>query len=147
MSAAAVIRPATPAAIAEAAERIRAGAVVAFPTETVYGLGADATNAEAVARDFAIKNRPDFDPLIVHVAETAMLDGVVQQWPADAARLAERFWPGPLTLVLPKGERIPDIVTAGLDSVAVRMPAHPVARALIARVERPIAAPSANPFG
>jgi len=142
-----MIVPATPDAVARAAAQLRAGGVVAFPTETVYGLGADATNDAAVARIFSIKNRPSFDPLIVHLAEPAALSTVVATCPDAARRLVARFWPGPLTVVLPKAERIPDIVTAGLPSVAVRVPAHDVARALIAAADRPIAAPSANPFG
>ena len=142
-----MIRPATPDAIADAADLIRRGEVVAFPTETVYGLGADATNAVAVARLFAVKARPSFDPLIVHIERREQLAVVVAAYPLTARKLTERFWPGPLTVVLPKTERIPDIVTAGLPSVAVRMPDHAVARALIAAAGRPIAAPSANPFG
>jgi len=142
-----MIRPATAAAIAAAADLIRRGEVVAFPTETVYGLGADATNAEAVARIFAIKHRPSFDPLIVHIANAAMCAMVARALPAAAVALTERFWPGPLTLVLPKTERVPGIVTAGLPTVGVRMPEHPVARALIESAGTPIAEPSANRFG
>lgn len=142
-----MIVAATPEALAQAATRLRAGEVVAFPTETVYGLGADATNAAAVARVFSIKNRPAFDPLIVHLADPAALATVAAACPDAARRLIARYWPGPLTIVLPKAARIPDIVTAGLPSVAVRVPDHPVARQLIALAERPIAAPSANPFG
>ncbi len=142
-----MVRPATSEAIAAAADIIRRGEVVAFPTETVYGLGADATNAAAVARIFAIKSRPSFDPLIVHIDTPGLLPGVASAVPPAAALLVERFWPGPLTVVLPKGDRIPAIVTAGLASVAVRVPDHPVARALIAAAGCPIAAPSANPFG
>lgn len=141
-----MIVPATPGQIVAAAELIRAGDTVAFPTETVYGLGADATNAVAVAQIFAIKERPSFDPLIVHIEPGWWKDLVVAIPPA-AAEVARRFWPGPLTIVLPKSERIPDIVTAGLPNVAVRVPDHPVAQALIARAGVPIAAPSANPFG
>ncbi len=135
------------AAIARAAAALGAGDCVAFPTETVYGLGAVAFDARAVAKIFEIKERPTFDPLIVHVLDTAMLDRVARAVPPLAAQLAERFWPGALTLVLAKRAEIPGIVTAGLESVAVRMPAHPVARALLAAVAAPIAAPSANPFG
>jgi L-threonylcarbamoyladenylate synthase len=135
------------AGIDRAAALLRAGGVVAFPTETVYGLGANAFDARAAARIFEIKARPAFDPLIVHVADDAMLAGVASDV-SDAARaLIARFWPGPLTLVLRKRAEVPDIVTAGLPTVAVRMPAHPVARALVARAGTPIAAPSANPFG
>ncbi len=131
------------AAIASAAAALRAGACVAFPTETVYGLGAVAFDARAVARIFEIKARPTFDPLIVHVLDAEMLARVVGDVPPLAARLAEKFWPGALTLVLAKRPEIPGIVTAGLETVAVRMPAHPVARALLAATKMPIAAPSA----
>jgi L-threonylcarbamoyladenylate synthase len=141
-----MIVSATPENVGRAAGLIRAGEVVAFPTETVYGLGADATDARAVARIFEIKERPSFDPLIVHI-EAAWWPELVTGIPEDARALAQRFWPGPLTIVLPKTDRIPDVVTAGLPSVAVRVPAHPVARALIEASGRPIAAPSANPFG
>mgnify|MGYP000123796944 CR=1 FL=1 len=139
--------PATPEAISEAARLLRAGRLVAFPTETVYGLGADAFNALAVARIFEVKNRPTFDPIIVHIADTAQLTELVREVPDTGRRLIEKFWPGPLTLVLPKTEKVPDIVTAGLPTVAVRMPAHPVALALIRAADCPVAAPSANPFG
>lgn len=142
-----MIVAATAETIERAAALLRAGQVVAFPTETVYGLGADATNADAAAHIFTVKQRPAFDPLIVHLAAAEALDTVAASCPDAARRLIARFWPGPLTLVLPKRERIPDIVTAGLPSVAVRVPDHPVARQLIAAAERPIAAPSANPFG
>ena len=135
------------AAIASAAAALGAGACVAFPTETVYGLGAVAFDARAVAQIFEIKARPTFDPLIVHVLDAEMLARVVRDVPPLAARLAEKFWPGALTLVLAKRPEIPGIVTAGLETVAVRMPAHPVARALLAATKMPIAAPSANPFG
>ena len=139
--------PATPEQLDRAAALLRDGAVVAFPTETVYGLGANAFDARAVARVFEIKARPAFDPLIVHVADEAMLERVAEDIPAQARVLIERFWPGPLTLVLRKRAQIPDLVTAGLPTVAVRMPAHPVAHALIQRAGTPLAAPSANPFG
>jgi L-threonylcarbamoyladenylate synthase len=131
-------------ALARAAEVLRAGGLVAFPTETVYGLGANALDAAAVARIFTAKGRPANNPLIVHVAETADVLRVASEWPEVAARLAERFWPGPLTLVLPRRPELPDIVTAGGPTVAVRLPAHPVARELIHLAETPIAAPSAN---
>lgn len=134
-------------ALRRAADLIRGGDVVAFPTETVYGLGADATNATAAARIFEIKARPSFDPLIVHAGGLDMALRVVRSLPAPARRLAARFWPGPLTLVLPKSDIVPDIVTAGLPSVAIRVPDHPVALELIERAGTPIAAPSANPFG
>jgi len=142
---AASIEP-TPA-VTRAAAILRAGGLVAFPTETVYGLGAVATDARAVARIFEAKDRPHFDPLIIHLGSADWLDRCVVSAPPEAGRLAERFWPGPLTLVLPKRENIPDIVTSGLPTVAVRMPAHPVARALIHATGAPVAAPSANRFG
>ena len=127
---------------------IRSGGIVAFPTETVYGLGADATNDAAVAKVFAAKGRPDFNPLIVHVKDAPAARGYVR-WTEPAQTLAARFWPGPMTLVL---ERTPDcplslLVSAGLPSVAIRVPAHSVAQALLAAAERPIAAPSANRSG
>lgn len=139
--------PATPPNIARAAEVLRNGGVVAFPTETVYGLGANAFDARAAARVFEIKRRPRFDPLIVHVLDRAMLTQVVAGTPEVAERLIEGFWPGPLTLVLRKRPVIPDLVTAGAATIAVRMPAHPVARALLESAGLPLAAPSANPFG
>lgn len=141
-----VVSP-TPENLERAAQIIRSGGLVAFPTETVYGLGANALNARAAAKIFEAKERPGFDPLIVHVVDREMLQKVVQDIPAVAERLMERFWPGPLTLVLPKSDRIPGIVTSGLSTVAVRMPAHPVAQELIRRAGVPVAAPSANPFG
>jgi L-threonylcarbamoyladenylate synthase len=139
--------PATPTSIQLAAEIIRNGNLVGFPTETVYGLGASALHAPACAKVFAAKNRPQFDPLIVHVADLAWLERLCAQLDARARHLAEEFWPGPLTLVLPKTELVPDLVTAGLPNVAVRMPDHPVALELIRAAQTPIAAPSANPFG
>ena len=129
-----------------AAELIRSGRLVAFPTETVYGLGANALDAAAVARIFAVKGRPRTSPLIVHVDSVAMARGLVLDWPEAAARLAERYWPGPLTLVLRKQPAIPDIVTAGLPTAGLRMPAHPLALALIREAGVPIAGPSANLF-
>ncbi|RLA78442.1 MAG: threonylcarbamoyl-AMP synthase [Deltaproteobacteria bacterium] len=143
----AILRGDDPEAIRRAAEVIRRGGVVAFPTETVYGLGADAFNARAVALIFELKGRPRFDPLIVHVADPGDVKRLWQEVDSRARKLMERFWPGPLTLVLPKRAEVPDIVTAGLGTVAVRMPAHPVALALIREAETPVAAPSANPFG
>lgn len=128
-----------------AAALLRGGALVAFPTETVYGLGANALDPAAVQRIFDAKGRPSYNPLIVHVADAAGARRIAREWPERAARLAERFWPGPLTLVVPKRPEIPDIVTGGLDTVAVRVPAHPVALALLRAVDLPIAAPSANP--
>src|ERR1044071_7290579 len=130
--------------IAQAVEILRGGGLVAFPTETVYGLGADATNPAAVARIFEAKGRPASTPLIVHAHPLEMVLSCVTAWPPSAQRLAEKIWPGPLTLVLPRAPLIPDIVTAGRDAVGVRIPGSNVARALIARTGRPIAAPSAN---
>lgn len=140
--------PLSPETIAAAAQRLAGGGLVAFPTETVYGLGADATSDAAVARIYAAKQRPRFNPLIAHVADRAMAEreGVFD---ADAARLAEAFWPGPLTLVTPRrlDGRVCALARAGLDSVALRMPDHKGAQALIAAAGRPIAAPSANRSG
>ncbi len=132
------------AAIEHAAEALRAGRLVAFPTETVYGLGANALDSAAVARIFAAKGRPANNPLIVHVNSTAAARELTAEWPATAELLAARFWPGPLTLVLRKHSSVPDITTAGADTVAVRAPAHPVALALIGAAKIPVAAPSAN---
>lgn len=132
--------------IERAAALIRAGRLVAFPTETVYGLGANALDAEAVARIFAAKGRPSTSPVIVHVDSVEMARRLAAEWPEAAETLAERYWPGPLTLVVPKASRIPDIVTAGLPTVGLRMPAHPVALELIRTSGTPIAAPSANRF-
>ncbi len=134
------------AAIDRAAALIRAGGLVAFPTETVYGLGANAFDAAAVARIFAAKGRPRQSPLIVHVDSIDMARALVIEWPVAADLLARRHWPGPLTLVLPKQPSIPDIVTAGLATVGLRVPSHPLALALIRAAGVPIAAPSANPF-
>jgi L-threonylcarbamoyladenylate synthase len=134
-------------AIAEAARLVLAGEPVAVPTETVYGLAADATNAEAVARIYAAKGRPSFNPLIVHVPDFAAAERLGEFGPA-ARQLAERYWPGPLTLVGPKvGVTLPSIVTAGLETVALRVPAHPVMQALLRACGRPLAAPSANASG
>src|SRR4051812_44639685 len=127
-----------------AAAVVRAGGLVAFPTETVYGLGANALDPVAVAGIFAAKGRPPANPLIVHIEGDAMLREVAAAWPATAAALAARFWPGPLTLVLPKTEAVPDVVTGGGPTVAVRVPAHPVALGLIRAAGGPLAAPSAN---
>ncbi|MGD9647363.1 MAG: L-threonylcarbamoyladenylate synthase [Pirellulales bacterium] len=132
------------ASIARAADVLRGGGLVAFATETVYGLGGVATDPSAVARIFAAKGRPATNPVIVHVADIAAARNLVLNWPPRAQRLAERFWPGPLTLVLPRGAGLPDLVTAGGSTVAVRVPAHPVALALMRAVGLPIAAPSAN---
>lgn len=132
--------------IEQAADIIRNGGLVAFPTETVYGLGADAQNSEAVARIFEVKLRPRIDPIIIHIAD-AESAGRYGHLPPEADAIMRRFWPGPLTFVVPKTAAVPDIVTAGLDTVALRMPNHPVALALIRSAGRGIAAPSANPFG
>ncbi len=137
-----------PAGIARAADLLRVGALVAFGTETVYGLGADATDARAVAAVFAAKGRPHFNPLICHYPEVDAAFAHVEPNPA-ALRLAAAFWPGPLTLVLPRRKQCPValLASAGLDTLAVRVPAHPVAQALLRAVGRPVAAPSANPSG
>jgi L-threonylcarbamoyladenylate synthase len=135
-----------PEELARAAEAIREGRLVAFPTETVYGLGANALDAAAVERIYAAKGRPSSSPLIVHVADEAMAKSITAAWPDVAHLLASRFWPGPLTLVVKKSAAIPDVVTAGLDSVGVRVPAHPMALELIRLAGVPIAAPSANRF-
>ncbi|MGI6517666.1 MAG: L-threonylcarbamoyladenylate synthase [Bacillota bacterium] len=133
--------------LGEAARVLRQGGTVAFPTETVYGLGGNALDRRAVARIFAAKGRPQDNPLIVHIAQMETLDNIASSVSPEARRLADRFWPGPLTLILPKSDAIPDEVTAGLKSVAVRMPSHPVACALIRAAGVPIAAPSANISG
>ena len=125
---------------------IRAGELVAFPTETVYGLGANALDAAAVAKIYKAKGRPAGSPLIVHVDSIEMARGLAREWPDAAELLARRFWPGPLTLVLPKKPHVPDSLTAGLDTVGIRMPANPIALALIREAGVPIAAPSANRF-
>jgi L-threonylcarbamoyladenylate synthase len=134
-------------ALERAAEILRGGGLVALPTETVYGLGANALDKAAVERIFAAKSRPAWDPVIVHVAPGAMLDGLVEEIPERARRLMEAFWPGPLTLLLKRTRAVPDAVTAGRPLVGVRMPSHPVALALIRRAGVPVAAPSANRFG
>ncbi|MBF6589136.1 MAG: threonylcarbamoyl-AMP synthase [Ktedonobacterales bacterium] len=133
-------------AITRAAALLHAGGLVAFPTETVYGLGADATNPLAVQRIFTAKERPSSDPLIVHLPDAAQLADVAAEIPPVALALAQRFWPGPLTLIVPRGASIPAIVAAGGDSIGVRVPAHPVARALLRAAGVPVAAPSANRF-
>jgi L-threonylcarbamoyladenylate synthase len=132
--------------IDKAAQVIRRGGLVAFPTETVYGLGADALNPEAVGRIFAAKERPSYDPIIVHIARTGDLALIARDLPPQVDILRRQFWPGPLTLILPRAAALSDRVTAGLDTVAVRMPDHAVALALIRAAETPIAAPSANLF-
>lgn len=133
-----------PEIIAEAARHLRAGRLVAFPTETVYGLGAHALDPAAVARIYEAKGRPAWNPLIVHVASAEHVHSVAGEWPAVARELADAFWPGPLTLVVPRRDAVPDAVTAGLASVALRVPAHPVAQALLIAAGVPVAAPSAN---
>lgn len=131
-------------AILDAAAMLRAGGLVAFPTETVYGLGADGLDPQAVARIYAAKGRPPTNPLILHVADAGEAQALVAVWPPEAARLAERFWPGPLTMVLPAAAKVPSIVRAGGGTVGLRCPAHPVALALVRATGRPLAAPSAN---
>jgi L-threonylcarbamoyladenylate synthase len=132
--------------IERAAALLRAGRLVAFPTETVYGLGANAWDESAVRRIFEAKGRPSSSPLIVHVTSIEMARELASDWPEAAELLANRFWPGPLTIVVPKKSRMPDIVTAGLPTVALRIPAHPIAQALLEAAQIPIAAPSANRF-
>jgi L-threonylcarbamoyladenylate synthase len=142
--------PATPDALRRAADTLREGGLVAFPTETVYGLGAKAHDPIALAKIFEAKRRPFFDPLILHVAERSQFEALIAPEARRDPRanlLMDRFWPGPLTLVLPKAPDVPDLATSGLPTVAVRMPAHPVALALIRAAGFPLAAPSANPFG
>ena len=138
--------PITDKDLDRAAAILRRGGLVAFPTETVYGLGANALDREAILKIYAAKGRPATSPLIVHVASFEMLADVATEWPDVAQRLAERFWPGPLTLVVRKTTKIPAEVTAGLNTVGVRMPAHPIAKELIRRAGIPLAAPSANLF-
>ncbi|HEX2188712.1 MAG TPA: L-threonylcarbamoyladenylate synthase [Longimicrobiaceae bacterium] len=133
-----------PEVIRRAAGTLRRGGLVAFPTETVYGLGASALDPEAVARIFAAKGRPSYNPLIVHVADADAARVLAAEWSEAARRLADAFWPGPLTLVVPKHPAVPGAVTAGLPSVALRVPAHPVAHALLREAGIPVAAPSAN---
>ena len=134
------------AVIQLAADLLRRGELVVFPTETVYGLGADAWQPAALEGIFAAKERPFSDPLIVHIADFSALEGLTASIPDAAVHLAQIFWPGPLTLILPRGPRVPYLVTAGMETVAVRMPSHPVACALIKELASPIAAPSANRF-
>lgn len=136
----------SPEEFVEAGRLIRQGRLVAFPTETVYGLGANALDAAAVGRIYEAKGRPATSPLIVHVDSVEMARSLAAEWPESAALLAKRFWPGPLTLILPKRPIVPDIVTAGLAAAGLRMPAHPVALELIRQAGVPIAAPSANRF-
>ncbi|QDT38414.1 L-threonylcarbamoyladenylate synthase [Stratiformator vulcanicus] len=133
--------------VIRAAALLREGGLVAFGTETVYGLGANALDPLAVAKIFAAKQRPKFDPLIVHVSNAATARELVSDWPDRATRLSEKFWPGPLTIVLPKRECVPDLVSSGLSTVGVRVPAPDLARELLKAAGVPVAAPSANPFG
>jgi L-threonylcarbamoyladenylate synthase len=140
------VLPANEQNLARAAEVLRAGGLIGMPTETVYGLAADATSEAAVAKVFVAKGRPAENPLIVHIADQDTLKKVAASLPEYAAKLVARFWPGPLTLVLPKTGLVPALVTGGLDTVAVRMPDHPVALALIRLTGLPLAAPSANRF-
>jgi L-threonylcarbamoyladenylate synthase len=130
-----------------AARLIREGKLVAFPTETVYGLGANALNPLAVARIFEAKNRPSFDPLIVHIADFSDIEKLTSRHNPNVCKIAEKFWPGALTMILPKSELVPDIVTAGLPSVGIRIPANNIALAMIRQSGCPVAAPSANRFG
>ena len=130
-----------------AANLIKEGKVVAFPTDTVYGLGANGLDPVAVARIYEIKERPSFNPLILHIAAIECLKELILTSDARVYALAEKFWPGPLTILLPKSKLVPDIVTAGLPNVGIRMPNHKVALELIRRAGCPIAAPSANKFG
>lgn len=143
------MNPQPPAAkkIEEAAALLRQGGLVAMPTETVYGLAGDALNPTSLAKIFEVKQRPSFDPLICHAASTAMAEDLVSAFPEPARLLAQRFWPGPLTLVLPKKRRVPDLATSGLPHVAVRVPAHRWAHQLLEAFDGPLAAPSANMFG
>ncbi len=134
-------------AITAATDLLKQGECVAIPTETVYGLAANATDVGAVAKIFEIKNRPFFDPLIIHTDSIEKLKKYITHLPEPAALLAGRFWPGPLTLLLPKTDAIPDLVTSGLARVAVRIPHHPLTLQLLSRLDFPLAAPSANPFG
>lgn len=142
------ISPPTDAAIAEAAALIRAGELVAFPTETVYGLGADGLNREAVAKIFQAKGRPGDNPLILHISALDQITPLIAcELSSVAKKMADAFWPGPLTMIFPKSARVPENVSAGLSTVAIRFPAHPDAQRLIAAAETPIAAPSANRSG
>ena len=134
-------------ALAEAGRIIREGGLVAFPTETVYGLGGDAMNPESSKKIYAAKGRPSDNPLIVHISDLSEIDRVVRKVPETALRLARRFWPGPLTMILEKGEEVPLETTGGLETVAVRMPGNDIAAALIRESHTPIAAPSANRSG
>lgn len=142
-----MIIPADAYGVARAVQALRDGRCIGLPTETVYGLAADGLNPQAVAQIFEIKQRPHFDPLILHLATPEAADQVASTIPPHAHALIDHFWPGPLTLVLPRRQIVPDLVTSGLETVAVRCPAHPVAREVLRQFQGPLAAPSANPFG
>jgi L-threonylcarbamoyladenylate synthase len=133
--------------IPQAASYLKQGQLVAIPTETVYGLAGNALDVKAVSSIFETKNRPSFDPLILHVASLEQVKPFVSSFPEKLKRLAEAFWPGPLTVLLPRNASVPDLVTSGLDRVAVRVPNHPLTLSLLAQLDFPLAAPSANPFG
>lgn len=133
--------------ISKASTYLKQGQLVAIPTETVYGLAGNALDVKAVSSIFETKNRPSFDPLILHVASLEQVNSFVTAFPEKLKRLAEAFWPGPLTVLLPRKASVPDLVTSGLDRVAVRVPNHPLTLALLAQLDFPLAAPSANPFG
>jgi L-threonylcarbamoyladenylate synthase len=133
--------------ISKAIEALRSNDVVAIPTETVYGLAGNAFSDVALKKIFTLKNRPFFNPLIIHIKSIDQLKDVAKEIPPKAIKLAEKFWPGPLTLVLKKQSHVPDLVTAGKDTVAIRIPDHPVALELLSNIKFPLAAPSANPFG
>ena len=138
---------AKPSAIHQAVQRLNEGGLVAFPTETVYGLGANALDAHAVARVFALKGRPSQNPLIVHVADEAMAKSLTTEWPEAAQKLAKALWPGPLSLILPKAACIPDIVTGSGPNVALRCPDHALTLELLRQFGKPLVGPSANPSG
>lgn len=139
--------PLDSADLIKARDRLRSGGVVAIPTETVYGLAASIESEEGLRKIFSTKERPFFDPLIVHVSSISQAKSVAREWPALADFVARWFWPGPLTIVLPKAEHVNPVITSGLDTVAIRFPSHPIARDLIDLVGSPLAAPSANKFG
>lgn len=132
--------------VSTAVDLLKQGKLVAIPTETVYGLAANAFDEQAVLNIFKAKNRPSFDPLIVHISKVTWVEKLTTQFPEKARQLADRFWPGPLTLILPKSSKIPDVVTSGLPFVGIRMPRHPLAMETLNRLDFPLAAPSANPF-
>jgi len=133
--------------ISKARELLLKGEIVAIPTETVYGLAANALKADAVAKIFEAKNRPTFDPLILHIGSSKQLESIAAEIPARAVDMAKTFWPGPLTVILKKKDTVPDLVTAGMDTVGIRMPRHPMTLDLLESLDFPLAAPSANPFG